>query len=407
MSEPLESTLHKIKKEFNLTPKEALAELMPIRKSLFIGIPKETAFQEKRIALTPNSVATMVNQGHRVLIECGAGENANFDDEEYLNAGADMAYSKDEVFKAGILLKCAPLLPEEISLLHAGQVLFSPVLLPGMLKSTIKGMMEKKVTALSYEYIKSDYNHYPFTRSMGEIAGSFAILLAGKYLSHESGKGILLGGISGQPPCKVLILGAGAVGEAAARAAIGMGAQVQVFDDNIFRLTRLQNHLGQKVYTSVIDPLNLKKNLSRADVLIGALSAIGGRTPCVVSESMVQGMKKGSVIIDVSIDHGGCVETSRVTDHDHPIFIKHGVIHYGVPNIASNVARTASYAMSNILAPMLRQISQTGGVEHMVRNHAGLRHGTYLYKGALTKEFIAQKFDLKFTDLELILSADF
>jgi alanine dehydrogenase len=407
MSEPLESTLHKIKKEFSLTPKEALAELMPIRKSLFIGIPKETAFQEKRIALTPNSVATLVNQGHRVLIEYGAGENANFDDEEYLNAGADLAYSKEDVFKAGILLKCAPLLPEEISLLHGGQVIFSPVLLPGMLKSTIKGMMEKKVTALSYEYIKSDYNHYPFTRSMGEIAGSYAILLAGKYLSHESGKGILLGGISGQPPCKVLILGAGAVGEASARAAIGMGAQVQVFDDNIFRLTRLQNHLGHKLYTSVIDPLNLKKNLSRADVLIGALNAIGGRTPCVVSESMVQGMKKGSVIIDVSIDHGGCVETSRVTDHDHPIFIKHGVIHYGVPNIASNVARTASYAMSNILAPMLRQISQTGGVEHMVRNHAGLRHGTYLYKGALTKEFIAQKFDLKFTDLELILSADF
>jgi alanine dehydrogenase len=342
-----------------------------------------------------------------VLIEYGAGENANFDDEEYLNAGADMAYSKEDVFKAGILLKCAPLLPEEISLLHGGQVIFSPVLLPGMLKSTIKGMMEKKVTALSYEYIKSDYNHYPFTRSMGEIAGSYAIILAGKYLSHESGKGILLGGISGQPPCKVLILGAGAVGEAAARAAIGMGAQVQVFDDNIFRLTRLQNHLGQKVYTSVIDPLNLKKNLSRADVVIGALNAIGGKTPCVVSESMVQGMKKGSVIIDVSIDHGGCVETSRVTDHDHPIFIKHGVIHYGVPNIASNVARTASYAMSNILAPMLRQISQTGGVEHMVRNHAGLRHGTYLYKGALAKEFIAQKFDLKFTDLELILSADF
>jgi alanine dehydrogenase len=407
MSEQLESTLHKIKKEFSLTPKEALAELMPIRKSLFIGVPKETAFQEKRIALTPNSVATLVNQGHRVLIESGAGDNANFDDEEYLNAGADMAYSKEEVFKAGTLLKCAPLLPEELNLLHTGQVIFSPVLLPGMLKSTLKSMMDKKVTAISYEYIKSDYNHYPFTRSMGEIAGNYAILLAGKYLSHESGKGILLGGISGQPPCKVLIIGAGAVGEAAARSAIGMGAQVQVFDDNIFRLTRLQNHLGQKIYTSVIDPLNLKKNLGRADVLIGALNAVAGKTPCVVSESMVQGMKKGSVIIDVSIDHGGCVETSRVTDHDHPIFIKHGVIHYCVPNIASNVARTASYAMSNILAPMLRQVSQAGGVESMIRSHAGLRHGTYLYKGALTKEFIAQKFDLKFTDLELILSADF
>lgn len=403
----MEATLQKIKKEFSLTPKEALAELMPIQKSLYIGIPKETTFQENRVPLTPNSVATLVNQGHRVLMEYGAGMAANFEDDEYLNAGADLIHSKEEVFKANIILKTAPVVPEELPLLQMNQTIFSPVLLPGMLKSTIKGMMQSRITALSYEYIKSEYNHYPFTRSMGEIAGSYAILLAGKYLSNESGKGILLGGITGQPPCKVLILGAGAVGEAAAKAAIGLGAQVQVFDDNIFRLTRLQNHIGQNIYTSVIDPLNLKKNLSRADVVIGALSAVKGKTPCVVSESMVAGMKKGSVIIDVSIDHGGCVETSRVTDHDHPVFIKHGVIHYCVPNIASNVSRTASYALSNILAPMLRTIAQMGGIEQSVRINAGLRHGLYLYKGMLTKEFIAEKFELKYTDLNLILSSEF
>lgn len=403
----MESTIQKIKKEFSLTPKEALAELLPIQKSLFIGIPKETAFQERRVALTPNSVATLVHQGHRVLMEYGAGEASNFDDEEYLNAGADLTYSKEDVFKAHIILKTAPVTPEELPLLQPAQTIFSPVLLPGMMKSTLKSMMQAKVNALSYEYIKSDYDHYPFTRSLGEIAGRYAILLAGKYLSNESGKGILLGGISGQPPCKVLIIGAGAVGESATRAALGLGAQVQVFDDNIYRLTRLQNHIGQTIYTSVIDPLNLKKNLSRADVVIGALNAVKGRTPCVVSESMVAGMKKGSVIIDVSIDHGGCVETSRVTDHEHPVFIKHGVIHYCVPNIASNVSRTASYAMSNILAPMLRSVAQNGGIEPYIRINPGFRHGVYLYKGMLTKQFIADKFELKFTDLDLILSTDF
>ena len=407
MSEQLESTLQKIKKEFRLTPKEALAELSPIQRSLFIGIPKETAFQERRIALTPNSVATLINQGHRILVEYGAGCASNFEDEEYLNAGADMTYSKEDVFKAGVLLKTAPIIPEEIHLLQQHQVILSPLLLPTLNKSTLKSLMQKRITALAYEYIKSDYNHYPFSASMGEIAGNYSIILAGKYLGNDYGKGVLLGGIAGQPPCKVLIIGAGAVGAAAAKSATGLGAQVQVFDDNIYRLNQLQNNLGQKIYTSVIDPLNLKKNLSRADVVIAALHAPNGRTPCVVSESMVAGMKKGAVVIDVSIDHGGCFETSRVTNHDEPIFVKHGVIHYCVPNITSSVSRTASYALSNILAPIFRNIGQAGGVEQQIRFNAGLRNGTYLYKGALTKEFIAQKYELKFTDLELILSTEF
>lgn len=407
MSELLETTATKIRKDYILTPKEAMLELSSTHKSLQIGIPKETAFQERRIALTPNSVAGLVQQGHRILVESGAGEEANFEDEEYLNAGAEIVHSKEDVFKAGVILKSAPVSPEECKLLQHHQVILSPILTPKLHKALLKSLMEKKVTALAYEYIRSDYQHYPFSRSMGEIAGSYAIVLAAKYLSTEYGKGILMGGIAGQPPCKVLIIGAGSVGESACRAALGMGAQVQVFDDNMFKLTRLQNHLGQKIYTSVIDPLNLKKNISRADVVIGALPAPHGRTPMVVSESMVAAMKKGSVIIDVSIDSGGCFETSRVTDHDNPVFVKHGVIHYCVPNITSSVARTASYALSNILTPFLRNAAQCGGIENYIRSNQGFRQGTYLYKGTLTKDFLAQKFELKFTDLELLLSADF
>ncbi|HYC28304.1 MAG TPA: hypothetical protein VEB42_05795 [Chitinophagaceae bacterium] len=242
---------------------------------------------------------------------------------------------------------------------------------------------------------------------MSEIAGNLAILTAAKYLSNEHGKGILLGSITGQPPSKVLILGAGGVAEAAARAAMGLGAQVQVFDNNIYRLQSIQHNLGQKIYTSVLDIFNLKKNIARAHVVIGALNEVNGRTPCVVTDEMVSGMKKGSVIIDVSIANGGCFETSRVTNHNEPIYLRHGVTHYCVPNMASNVSRTASYALGNILAPLLHNIGDAGGIDNYLHKSFGFRHGSYMYKGSFTKEFIAQKFDLKFTDLDLLMSATF
>lgn len=403
----MESIIGKLKLEYTLYPKEVLAEVGNSKKSLFIGIPKETEFQEKRIPLTPNSVAALVNYGFRISIEKNAGINSNFSDEDYLKAGADIIFSKEDVYKADIILKSAPLNSNEVSLLQKNQIIFSPILLPSQNKLMLKSMMDKRITALAFEYVRGDYNTYPFMRSMSEIAGSYAILTASKYLSNEYGSGVLLGGIVGQPPAKILILGAGTVGEAAAKAALALGASVQVFDNNIYRLSRLQSDLGNKIYTSVIDPINLAKNISRAHVVIGALKPKNGKTPKVVTEDMVCSMKKNAVIIDVSIDHGGCFETSMVTNHNEPIYKKHDVIHYCVPNIASNVSKTASYALSNILSPILKNASDSGGLECLIKQDANLRQGAYLYKGAITKEFIASKFDLKFTDLELLLSADF
>lgn len=403
----MEATIEKIKKEFKLTPQEALADIYPIKKSLYIGIPKEEFFQEKRIPLTPNSIASLVNHGHRIVIETGAGDGSNFDDEEYINAGAVIVSSKEEVYKSNIILKTAPISTQEVQFFQNNQTIFSPILLPHLDKNIMKRMMQLKVTAIAYDYIKADENYYPYVDSMGDIAGSFSIILAGKYLSGENGKGILLGGISGQPPCKVLIIGAGNVGIAAAKSAIGLGAQVQIFDDNIQLLNQIRNQLGNNIYTSVLDPLNLKKNLSRADVAIGALHHIAGMTPKIITETMVAQMKKSAVIIDTCIDHGGCFETSRVTNHDEPIFIKHGVIHYCVPNITSNVARTASYSMSNFLTPLFRKVGQHGGAEQLIRSDQYFRNGVVLYKGALTKEFIANKFELKFTNLNLLMASDF
>lgn len=403
----MEATLEKIKKEFSLTPQEALAEIFPIKRSLFIGIPKETQFQERRIALTPNSVASLTSQGHRITIEAGAGEASNFEDNEYSDAGAQLVSSREEVYKANIILKTAPIVAQDVQHFQNNQTILSPILLPELDKNTLKRLMQLRITALAYEYIKTDENYFPYIESMGDIAGSYSIILAGKYLSNEYGKGVLLGGIAGQPPCKVLIIGAGKVGLAAAKSAIGLGAQIQMFDDNIQLLNQAKNQLGNNIYTSVIDPLNLKKNLSRADVAIGALHNIDGQTPKIVSDTMVAQMKKGAVIIDTCIDHGGCFETSRVTNLDNPVFIKHGVIHYCVPNITSDISRTASYAMSNLLSPIFRKLGQFGGIEQFIRTDAHFRNGVYLYKGTITKDFIANKYELKYTDLNLLLAADF
>ncbi len=407
MDDYFETTIEKLKKEYSLSPQESLLEVDNGNQMLHIGLPHELTYQEKRICLTPNSVRSLTDLGHRVVIESSAGDAANFMDNDYIEAGAQIVHEKDKVYAADILLKAAPISEKELPLLQTNQIIISPILQTKMTKHVLKSLMEKKITGLAFEFIKGDHNIFPFIRTLSEIAGYHSIQIAAKYLSNEFGKGILLGSIAGHPPTKVVIIGAGAVGEAAARAALGLGAAVQVFDDDTFRLTRLQNILGHRIYTSVLDRDALSQKVSRAHVVIGALRAKNGKTPKVVSEQMVMSMKKSAVIIDVSIDHGGCFETSKVTSHNDPIFVKHDVIHYCVPNIASNVSRTASYAISNILSPILKEASQFGGIEKYLRIHEGFRHGAYLYKGALTKEHLSQRFDLKFTDLELILSAAF
>jgi alanine dehydrogenase len=388
---------------------ETLEETLDIKaqgKQLYIGIPKETAFQENRIALTPEGVSVLVSNGHKVTIESLAGEGSKYSDRDYSEAGAEIELKREEVFKAPLLVKSAPVVEEDLPLLQMNQTIISPIHLSAMKGEFLQKMMEKKVTALSFENLKDQSGTYPIVRSMSEIAGAAIMLIAGQYLGcANNGKGVLLGGISGIPPTKVIIIGAGVVGEFATRTALALGASVKVFDNNVYRLKRLQNNLGVRVWTSVIEPKILAKQLKTCEVAVGALSSEFGRTPILVSEEMVAAMRTGSVIIDVSIDRGGCFETSEITSHEQPTFVKHGIIHYCVPNIPSGFARTASQAISNVLMPLLLNVSDEGGVEEMAWHDFNLRNGIYMYKGHLTNFYLSQRFDLKYTDLNLLIAS--
>lgn len=385
---------------------EETLDVKPKGVELLIGIPKETLFQENRIALTPEAVQVLIANGHKVTMESKAGEGSSYSDNDYSEAGAKIVSSKKQVFECDILVKSAPVGEDELPLLKLNQFIISPIHLSVMKQQILEKMMSKKITALSFENLKDDSGHNPIVRSMSEIAGSAVMLIAGQYLSNANhGKGVLVGGISGIPPTKVIIIGAGIVGEQAARTALAMGASVKVFDNSIYRLKRLQNNIGFRIYTSVIEPGILSKQLKTCDVAVGALSSYGGRTPLVVTEEMVSRMRPGSVIVDVCIDHGGCFETSSITSHKDPVFRKYDVIHYCVPNIPSGFARTASQAISNVLMPLMLEMADDGGFEHLVWHKLNIRSGIYLFKGSLTNFHLSERFDLKFTDLNLLIAS--
>ena len=396
--------LKQLMQQGSLLPKEEMLEIARKKGSLYIGIPKEISFQERRVALVPETVSLLVANGHRVKVETKAGEAAHFSDTDYSEAGAEIVYDPDEVFKCDLIFKVASPSEKEVAMMTGSQTLISALQISIQPKKILQKLMEKKITAIAWDYIRDESGVFPVVRSMGEIAGTTAILLAGNLLSSaNNGKGMMLGGIAGVQPAEVVIIGAGSAGESATRAALGLGAFVKVFDNSISRLRRLQNDLGSRVFTSVIQPKVLAKSLMRADVAIGALRAPLGRTPCVVTEEMVQQMKSGSVIVDVSIDQGGCFETSRVTNHDDPTFLSHDVIHYCVPNIPSSVARTASFALSNIFSPVLMEMGSCGGAKDMIVKDPGFRSGVYMYKGILTSEVLGKVFDLRYKDIELLL----
>ncbi|MGN6400121.1 MAG: alanine dehydrogenase [Flavisolibacter sp.] len=391
---------------FSYETLEETLDIKPKGARLHIGIPKEIAFQENRIALTPDAVSVLISNGHEVTIENNAGEAAHFADKDYSEAGARISYNREEVYKAPILVKSAPVIEEELPLLQLNQMIISPIHLSVLKAELLQKMMEKRITAISFENLKDDSGSYPIVRGMSEIAGSAVMLIAAQYLSSANhGKGVLLGGISGIAPTKVIIIGAGIVGEYAARAALALGASVKVFDNSVYRLKRLQNNIGQRLWTSVIEPRMLAKQLKTCEVAVGALSSETGRTPVVVTEEMVSSMRQGSVVIDVSIDRGGCFETSEITTHENPVYLKYGVIHYCVPNIPSGFARTASQAISNVLMPLLLEAGEDGGFEHMVWHQIHLRSGIYMFKGALTNFYLSERFNLKYTDLNLLIAS--
>ena len=399
------TNLSSIRKE-GFLPQEEMLEVRNKQSKLFIGIPKEKAHQENRIALVPEAVQLLVSRGHEVWVETGAGDSANFSDNEYSEHGAKIVYDSKEVFQANIILKVEPPTLEEVDLMKGRQTLISALQIPTKNKAYFQYLLEKKVTALAYEFIQDESGMMPLMRSMSEIAGNTALLIASEYLSNvNNGKGLMLGGVAGVTPTEVVIIGAGTVGECAARAALGLGASVKVFDNSLSKIRRLQNDLNTRVYTSIIQPKVLSKALKRADVVIGALRSNDKRTPCVVAEDMVQNMKEGSVIVDVSIDQGGCVETSELTNHEQPVFDKYGVIHYCVPNIPSRVARTASFALSNLLTPTLLRIADEGGLENVLSRDPGLRHGVYLCHGILTHPMVGEWFDMPYKNIDLLIAS--
>ncbi len=392
----------------SLSPQEKLIDYHANNSKLFLGIPKEERLQENRVSLTPNAVAMLVAHGHRVIIEKNAGKRSFYNDSEYSEAGGEVIEDKKEIFKASIILKVAPPTIEEIQLMPGDQMLISPLHMPLVTEEYLHTLRHKRIAAVAMEYLKDKNDSFPIVRILSEIAGLSAVLTAAELLSTSShGRGVLLGGIAGIPPAKVLILGAGVVGEFASKAALGLGASLRVFDNNIYKLMRLQNSVGVPLHTSVLNPKYLEYQIKSADVVIGAIHSKTGRAPMVVSEDMVMKMKEGSVIIDVSIDQGGCFETSEVTTHDHPTFIKHGVIHYCVPNIASKVPRTSSSAISNIIAPLLLSTSEVQNIEEMLFANPGLRHGVYTFKGHITNEYLSRRYNMKYSDINLLLTSSF
>jgi alanine dehydrogenase len=389
-----------------LLPQEEMLEVAKRNADLHIGIPKETSFQEKRVSLVPSAVAVLVSNGHNVIVETGAGVNSNYQDKDYSEAGAQIAYNTEQVYKSDLVLKVAPPTFDEIEMMKPKQHLISALQLTVQQKNYFNHLISKKITGLAFDFIKDRSGIYPIVRAMSEIAGNTSILIASEYMSTTNGgRGMMLGGISGVPPTEVVIIGAGTVGEFAARAAVGLGAHVKIFDNSLYRLRRLQNDLGMRLFTSIIQPRELENALKTADVVIGALRAKEGRTPVVVTEDMVSNMQFGSVIVDISIDQGGCFETSQVTNHANPVFRKYGVTHYCVPNIASRVSQTASKALSNIFTPILLDMGEKGGMENYLRVNAGVRNGVYLYNGILTHKYIGETYNIPYKDLDLLIAA--
>lgn len=386
-------------------PQEEKLEIQKRQHQLVIGIPKENDKYESRVPLTPEAIEILVNEGHKVLIEKDAGKSANYVDTQFSENGGLIVDAAD-VYKADIILKIAPLTVKEISYLKDNQIVISSLHQNNYTEEYIRGLMQKKISAIAFEQIKDHFDCYPVVRSMSEIAGNTAILIAAEYLSNvNDGKGVMLGGITGITPAEVVILGSGTAAESAARAAIGLGAYVKIMDSSIYKMERLQHHLGMKLHTSVLHPQVLSKALKSADVVIGAIHFSGWNSTFVVTEDMVSKMKKGSVIVDISIDQGGCFETSETRDHGNPVFTKHDVVHYCVPNIPSRVARTASIALSNVISPILMDVAHCGGLTAMLKTDLGIRHGVYMYNGILTSHAIGNQLGISSQDINLLMAA--
>lgn len=375
--------------------------------SLRIGVPREISNEERRVALSPSGVGALVANEHEVYVEADAGAQAHFSDSEYAEAGAEIVHSPEELYsKCEMVVKVGPPAGEEMRLLQEKQILISALHLGNTTPDFLQRLMDLRITGIGFEFIRDPDGSLPIVRMMHEIMGSMAVQIAARYLeSTEGGKGVMLGGISGVPPATVVILGAGVVGEWAARTALGYGAHVIVLDTDLSALRSLEHYLDRRITTAMATTQYIRQAVLSADVVIGAMMADGQRSPILVSEDLVAGMRSDSVIVDAVIDQGGCIETSRPTTHSEPTFRKHGVVHYCVPNMPSNAARTATYALTNVLVPYLIQIGEVGSINEALWRNVGLRNGTYVYRRHLTKKSLATMFGMPHRDIELLIAS--
>ena len=387
-------------------PKEEQLETAVKNRRISIGIPSDNKDDEKRVALTPESVNLLVESENEVIVQKSAGIGANYSDKDYSENGALITDSPARVYSADVVIKVAPFSEEDTDYLKGNQVVISYLNILKLNEETLGKLIRKKVTAIAFEKIRDNNGVMPVVESMSEISGITSLLIASEYLSNmHGGKGVLLGGITGVTPTEVVIIGANTAGEYAARAAIGLGSTVKIFDNSLHRLRRFQNLLGQRLQTSVFHPQVLRKALKSADVLIGAIE-LGDLKPWYyITEDMIRNMKKGAVVIDLSIDRGGCIETTECRALHDPVYEKHGVIHFSAWNLPSRVARTASIALSNVFTPLLQSMADAGGITQLLKNDQGVRNGAYLYNGMLTNETLGQKFGIISKDLNLLISA--
>ena len=380
------------------------------QKQLHVGVPKEHSVDEGRVSISPGGVRILSANGHKIRVEQGAGADAKFTDQEYSEGGAEIVESTESTFdQADIIVKVAPLTPEEMTWVQGNQTIISALHLGSQEEAFFTNILKKSATGIAYEFIKGADNEFPLVRMMHEITGSMAVQIAAHYLetsdTKEGGQGIMLGGISGVPPATVAILGAGITAEYAARTALGYGAQVFVMDNDLAALRRLENALDRRIITAVANEQYLRNALKFADVLIGSAFQEGEKSSVWISEEMVRTMKTGSVIVDTVIDQGGCIETSRPTTHSKPTYSQHGVTHYCVPNIPSKVARTGTYALNNVLVPYVLAIGENGGIQECLWRNTALRNGTYTYRGHLTKPSLGKAFGLPVREIELLIAS--
>ena len=387
-----------------LLPLEERLELNQIKKEFTIGVPKECDINEKRICLSPDSVSYLVLNDFKIFIESGAGIGSNFSDLDYSEAGAKIVKNKKEVYKCPVILKIAPLTDIEINLIKPNSILISALELKKESFSYITNLINKKITSIAFEFIEEDDGYLPVTDQLGAITGQAAVLISSELMSNINinGKGLFLGNISGVPPTEIVIIGSDKIAQSAALTATKLGARVKVFSNSILKINKIQKLIGNPIYSSTIQKKQLSKALMRCDVAIGTIKR-STNSEAIISEDMIVNMKKGAIIIDVSIDTGGTFQTSKLTNHDKPTFVKHDVIHYCVPNIPSRYSRTSSLCLSNIITPYLNKSVRFGSFENFIRNNNSFKKGVYLYNGLNTNKIINQILNIKYNDINTII----